>query len=90
MSESFAEQLERVQLMASGDHKWDLSDNDMAALRALLDEVEKLRVQRDERTKLLHRIWQAYKTGYPICDSEEGLATYRADLERLAAGEQQP
>lgn len=38
MSETFKEQLGRLQLMASGDEKWDLSDNDCAAIAALLQE----------------------------------------------------
>jgi hypothetical protein len=35
--ESFAEQIERLELMADGDPQWDLSDNDCAAIRALLE-----------------------------------------------------
>lgn len=37
MSESFDEQVSRVRLMASGEPTWDLSDNDRAALQAVLD-----------------------------------------------------
>ena len=37
MSETFAEQIERLELMADGDPQWDLSDNDRAAIRALLE-----------------------------------------------------
>jgi len=37
------EERERLELMASGDAKWDLSPNDIAAIRALLDEVEAAR-----------------------------------------------
>ena len=36
MSESFKEQLSRVQMMADGSPTWDLSDNDTAALEAVL------------------------------------------------------
>jgi hypothetical protein len=35
--ETFAEQIERLELMADGDSQWDLSDNDRAAIRALLE-----------------------------------------------------
>ena len=35
--ESFADQIARLELMASGDPTWDLSDNDKAAIRALLE-----------------------------------------------------
>jgi hypothetical protein len=36
------EQLERVKLMAAGSPTWDLSDNDLAALSALLTQVTEL------------------------------------------------
>jgi uncharacterized protein DUF551 len=39
MSETFDEQLSRVDLMASGDSTWDLSENDCAALRAVILEL---------------------------------------------------
>lgn len=35
------EQIRRVQMMASGDPKWDLSPNDIAALNALLVDRER-------------------------------------------------
>lgn len=38
--ESFAEQLSRIELMAEGDPTWDLSDNDTAALKAVLDRLK--------------------------------------------------
>ena len=36
MSESFEDKLSRVEQMASGSETWDLSDNDIAALKAVL------------------------------------------------------
>ena len=42
-TETFAEQVERVEGMAAGDPTWDLSDNDQAALKAVLDELARLR-----------------------------------------------
>jgi hypothetical protein len=36
-AESFADQIARLELMADGDPTWDLSDNDRAAIRALLE-----------------------------------------------------
>jgi hypothetical protein len=36
MTENYSEQLSRVHLMAEGDETWDLSDNDTAALRAVI------------------------------------------------------
>ena len=36
------EERERLELMASGDAKWDLSPNDIAAIRAMLDELARL------------------------------------------------
>ena len=35
--ETFQEQIERLELMAAGDPQWDLSDNDRAAIRVLLE-----------------------------------------------------
>ena len=35
--ESFADKIARLELMADGDPTWDLSDNDRAAIRALLE-----------------------------------------------------
>lgn len=48
--EEAREQLARVEMMASGDPTWDLSDNDLADLTALLSEREELleRVARAE------------------------------------------
>jgi hypothetical protein len=37
--ETFDEQLSRVDLMASGDAAWDLSENDCSALRAVILEL---------------------------------------------------
>ncbi len=36
-NESFSDQIARLELMADGDPTWDLSDNDRAAIRALLE-----------------------------------------------------
>ena len=47
MSESFEEQLSRVNLMAGGDPTWDLSPNDCLALGAVLDEISRLRAALD-------------------------------------------
>ena len=43
MSESSEEKLNRVRLMASGDPTWDLSPNDVEALRYLLTELGRLK-----------------------------------------------
>lgn len=40
--EDFADQLARLRMMAKGDDKWDLSDNDRAAIQAVLDERDTL------------------------------------------------
>jgi hypothetical protein len=42
MSESWADQVSRLEAMASGDVSWDLSPNDMAAIRAVIDRVADL------------------------------------------------
>jgi hypothetical protein len=47
-SETFEEQLDRLNLMADGDSQWDLSDNDRAAIKAVL---VKLEAKTQERSK---------------------------------------
>lgn len=42
MSETFADQLARVKLMASGSPTWGLSPNDIAALQAVLADRERI------------------------------------------------
>ena len=42
MSETFDDQIDRLRLMARGNPKWDLSDNDRAAIKAALDRIEEL------------------------------------------------
>ena len=42
MSETFDDQFSRLELMADGDPTWDLSENDRAAIRAVLAEVGRL------------------------------------------------
>jgi len=42
MSESWDDQLARLELMASGDSKWDLSDNDTAAISEALRRIVQL------------------------------------------------
>ena len=45
MTETFKEQLERIESMADPSGTWDLSDNDMAALSALLDHYKGARAE---------------------------------------------
>lgn len=42
--ETFSEQLERLEMMADPDQgcTWDLSDNDRAAIRAILDNYRRV------------------------------------------------
>jgi hypothetical protein len=42
MNETYKEQLDRVRLMAAGDDVWDLSDNDVAALVAVVKRLDAL------------------------------------------------
>ncbi len=41
--ESHADQIARVCLMATGDSQWDLSDNDVVAIKTVLEERNTLR-----------------------------------------------
>lgn len=59
MSEAYRDQVRRVQQMASGSPTWDLSDNDTAALTAVLEhldayamEVAELRKDKERLDKL--------------------------------------
>lgn len=72
-SESHAEQIARVEGMASGDSTWDLSDNDCAALATVLK----------ERAELL----QAMKTALAYLD-RDGIKPsewYRLSGEHVAS-----
>lgn len=42
MSEEYDDQLSRVRLMSQGDPTWDLSPNDVAALKAVLSRASML------------------------------------------------
>ena len=42
MDEKLQEHLSRVELMATGDETWDLSDNDLTALKAVLQYIKEL------------------------------------------------
>lgn len=42
MSESHADRIARVEAMAAGGETWDLSDNDIAALRTVLSDRAEL------------------------------------------------
>jgi hypothetical protein len=55
MGESYDEQLERVRMMAEGDDTWDLSSNDLAALKAVLSALAAVAAERDEAQSDLAR-----------------------------------
>lgn len=52
MSESFEDQRSRVELMAAGDPTWDLSDSDIAALKAVLLRLDALADQKVEQVEV--------------------------------------
>ena len=56
MAETFKEQLERVESMANPSGSWDLSDNDMAALSALLDHYKGAQQQLTEAQATIARL----------------------------------
>lgn len=56
MPESFEDQLSRVQQMASGSPTWDLSPNDIAALKAVLTNFNR---RADEITRLKELVKRA-------------------------------
>lgn len=59
-SESHADQIRRVEGMASGDSTWDLSDNDCTALATVLKE----RTELTEMAQVVCR-WSARSPGSP-------------------------
>ncbi len=59
--ETYEEQLSRVQLMASGDPTWDLSENDMAALNAVLDRLGAVESERDDWKRLYYGLKELYQ-----------------------------
>lgn len=64
MAETWNEQLSRVRLMADDCDTWDLSDNDIAALRAVLERLDALEAELAEARK-----W------YPISEAHEDHGT---------------
>jgi hypothetical protein len=65
MSETFQEQLARVEMMAEGHDTWDLSDNDTAALKAVLAERSDLLEALEETlaaSAILMRVIASYDT----------------------------
>lgn len=55
MTQTREDAISRLRLMADGNPKWDLSDNDRAAIKILLEENEKLRVALREASDHLKR-----------------------------------
>ena len=66
MSESLADQITRLQLMAGGDPKYDLSPNDRAAIGTALDA---LKVQEAKKTEA-ERALDHFLSGAPMRDFE--------------------
>lgn len=54
--ETFDDQLARVGMMANGNAKWDLSDHDVSALKAVLDALTRSEHERDEARAALQAI----------------------------------
>jgi hypothetical protein len=59
MSETLDEKLSRVEMMASGDATWDLSQNDLAALRAVLKDRAWMQECFSSATRQLHEQFHA-------------------------------
>jgi cell division septum initiation protein DivIVA len=56
MAESYEDQLARVRAMATGAGTWDLSDNDLAALRAVLSGLAATERERDSHRQRVHEL----------------------------------
>ena len=80
MSETFADQVERVALMAAGHETWDLSDNDTAALRAVLNALALVRAALDDCIQVAFDGPREPKG--TNCD--EGYGAWRKRIEREA------
>lgn len=54
--ESFEEQMDRLEMMANGDKKWDLSDHDRAAIAAAVARVADLIEENGRLLARLHKM----------------------------------
>lgn len=71
-------ELERVELMASGSPTWDLSEKDIAALRALLARLRAAEAERDEARAALVKMEEEYRAAV------EALETYESRIGDIA------
>lgn len=69
MSETYREQVRRVQMMAKGSPTWDLSDNDMAALTAVLTELDAYAMEIAELRKDKARLDWLERVGFACSNS---------------------
>ena len=80
------EAIERVELMASGDPKWDLSPNDIAALKRVLLEIwpEHTESQLDE-AYANGRDWSRVNERNRIADAMDSLAKHADSIAESVA-----
>jgi len=80
------EERERLELMASGDAKWDLSPNDIAAIRALLDELARLLNMAEAELAAARAVLETAQDEGALTDlSDAGMVRWRKLLVPLAA-----
>jgi hypothetical protein len=79
--ESTADKLARLQGMADGDPTWDLSDNDMEAIRWVLDERQRMQ----EALKRVRQGYQNILAFRHIAGSDRYGALTREEVEGVIA-----
>ena len=85
MSETWDEKLARVEMMASGDATWDLSQNDLAAaLRAVLKDRAWMQECFSSATRQLH---EQFHAASQFADAIVRLQAKVAELEAQVAGD---
>jgi hypothetical protein len=85
MAEDWADQVARLQLMAGGDQKWDLSPNDQAAIGRALDKVRTLEIAVASATRVSTTALEALESIGKNASGREPLAAAyaRGVLEEL-------
>jgi hypothetical protein len=61
--ETFADQIARLESMADGDATWDLSNNDRAAIRAILESWTRLWASANGATDIVQKFIRKHQIG---------------------------
>lgn len=84
MSETNEEKLDRVRLMAGGDPTWDLSSNDLAALKHVMAELDRLQAIEREYSLCRDRVAEiASRESEQHAEQQREINRLQAIVDRL-------